>query len=170
MWPRKRSLTHHAARSPFNGGFTLIELLVVIVIIALGSSLAVAWLGPTAPADRLAASARELAAEFELAADVATARQRVIGWQPVAQGYRFVTWHPSRGWQPWDATNSLAPGRWSHSVQLTRQPPSDDTTAPWLVWLPDGEVVGARLQMESEGERLTLEIDALGARGVEVLP
>ncbi|WP_157958279.1 GspH/FimT family pseudopilin [Salinicola sp. CR57] len=143
-------------------GFSLIELLVVIVIIALGSSLAVAWLAGTHPGERLDREARELAGAFRLAADVARARQRVIGWQPLAEGYRFVSWQPGHDWQPFGERLGLDPRRWDPPLQPSRQPPAADTTTPWLVWLPDGEVVGAHIRLAGDGASRTLAVDALG--------
>ncbi|WIX31971.1 GspH/FimT family pseudopilin [Salinicola sp. JS01] len=143
-------------------GFSLIELLVVIVIIALGASLAVAWLAGTRPGERLEREARDLAGTFRLAADVARARQRVIGWQPQGDGYRFVSWQPGHGWQAFGERLGLAAQRWDPPLQPSRKPPAADTTTPWLVWLPDGEVVGAHIQLASDGARRTLAVDALG--------
>ncbi|MFC0268765.1 GspH/FimT family pseudopilin [Kushneria aurantia] len=152
-----------AARA--QGGFSLLELLVVIVIIALGSALSVAWLAGADDSDRLRTAARQLVGEFRLAGEVARVRQRVIGWQPVDGGYRFVSWQEESGWQPWRETRELTPTQWPLPVTAVRQPPPGaDTALPWLIWLPDGEVMGARLLLHSGSARQALEVDGLGAR------
>jgi general secretion pathway protein H len=155
-------------------GFSMIELLVVLFIIALGSSLAVAWLGGTDTTSRLRGTAQQLAAEFQLAGEVATARQQVIGWQPLAEGYRFVAWQADGRWQPWGERSGLTPQPWPLPLRPERVPPLNDEGArqgaqpnsgqPWLVWWPDGEVFGGRLILHSEDARIALDVDALSVQ------
>ena len=155
-------------------GFSLLELMVVIFIVALGSSLTIAWLGGTDSASRLRSVAQQLAAEFQLAGDIATARQQVIGWQPLEDGYRFLSWQADGRWQPWGERSGLTPQRWP----LTVHPQSDlhawHTHAqrvvqqrgeqPWLVWLPSGEVIGGRVILHGADTHVTIEVDALTVR------
>lgn len=143
-------------------GFSLMELLVVVAIIGLGSMLSVAWLGSGNSDNRLRGVAHQLAGEFRLAGNVATSRQQVIGWQPVADGYQFMSWQPDGRWQPWGTNSGLAPTRWPLPVQPERSPvPSSETALPWLIWWPDGEVLGAQLTLNSDTARQTIEVTAL---------
>ena len=104
------------------------ELLVVVAIIRLGSMLSVAWLGGGDSDNRLRGVAQQLAGEFRLASNVASTRQQVIGWQPVEDGYQFMSW------QSWGTNSGLASTRWLLPVYLERSPSaSSETVFPWLV-------------------------------------
>lgn len=150
-------------------GFSMIELMVVLFIIALGSSLTVAWLGGADTSSRLRGTAQQLAAEFQLASEVATARQQVIGWQPLAEGYRFLAWQADGSWQPWGARSGLNASHWSLPIRPERLPPMSTAVnglpqreqPPWLVWWPDGEVLGGRLILHSERAHIAIDVDAL---------
>lgn len=151
----------HASWRP-EQGFSLMELLVVMVIIGLGSMLSVAWLGGGDNANRLKGVAHQLAGEFRLASNVATTRQQVIGWQPVEDGYQFMSWQPDGSWQPWGQHSGLAPQRWPLPVQTQRSPSaSSEIALPWLVWWPDGEVLGGRVILISDAVRQAIAVDAL---------
>ncbi|KAA0019908.1 type II secretion system protein GspH [Salinicola corii] len=153
----------HASRQ---AGVTLLELLVVIVIIALAATLSVAWLGGGEPA-RLRSSVEQLQSDMRLAGDIAFGQQRIIGWRPGIQGYRFVTWRAqSNGgeWVPLNDDGELPDRSWSQPVTATRVPPAADDAAPWLIWWPNGEVTGGELTLHSGQDQMTLHVDALAVR------
>lgn len=151
-------------------GFTLLELLVVVVIVSLTTLLSVAWLGGDGQ-QRLDKAADRLRSDLSLAHGIAASQQAIIGWQPTAQGYRFVTWRfvqNDGGWQ-WVplASERLAPQTWPAALTLTTDlsrdaPPADGESMPQLIWWPNGEVLGGRLTLQYGTARRTLEVDALG--------
>ncbi|WP_275286136.1 prepilin-type N-terminal cleavage/methylation domain-containing protein [Halomonas elongata] len=145
-------------------GFSLLELLIVLTIIAALAGLSVAWLdgdaGPTLD------SARErLRIDLERAAIQAMEQQRVIGLLPGATGYTFVTRDAgSAEWQTLEA-KALPARQWQLDIHLQRDPSApEDSMVPWLVWWPDGEVLGGHLDLVSGDRRRRLVIDALGVR------
>lgn len=151
-----------------HGGMTLIELLVVVVIVALGASLSVAWLGG-GERGRLTTQIDRLDRDWQLAASVALGQQRVIGWRPLAEGYEFVAWQPAANggrWVALDEDAALLPARqWADPVELSMSPPPNgEADQPWTVWWPQGEVLGGTLTLSSGETRRTLTLDASGVR------
>ncbi|MFM9270114.1 GspH/FimT family pseudopilin [Halomonas elongata] len=151
-------------RAGAQSGFSLLELLIVLTIVAALTGLSVAWLeGGSAPS--LDSARERLRTDLERAAIQAMEQQRVIGMRPNEAGYEFVIRDTgSAEWQTLE-TSTLSARRWPLDIRLQRDPAApEDQTTPWLVWWPDGEVLGGRLRLTSGDRQLRLLIDALGVR------
>ncbi|WP_137079908.1 prepilin-type N-terminal cleavage/methylation domain-containing protein [Halomonas caseinilytica] len=145
-------------------GFSLLEVLIVMTIIAALTGLSVAWLeGGSEPS--LDSARERLRIDLERAAIQAMEQQRAIGLRPSDTGYAFVTREPGdTTWQRLE-TPSLPPRRWQLDIALRRHPVSPASPAtPWLIWWPDGEVLGGRLELSTDERHRHLVIDLLGIR------
>lgn len=141
------------------GGFSLLELMVVLVVMGMVASLGVAMLDQ-AQRQPLETARELLQRDLVEAGDQAVQRQRLIGWQPWETGYRFLTWHPDESghWQPL-ASRQLPKRDWPDGLTITRlEPTLTSPDAPWLVWWPDGESIGATLVLHHAGSRLELAV------------
>lgn len=75
-------------------GFTLIEIMVVMVIIVVGTSIALLSINVIGDDRDIEQEARRLATLIETAADEAELQGRDFGLEFVRQGYRFVEYDP----------------------------------------------------------------------------
>ncbi|MDW7748147.1 prepilin-type N-terminal cleavage/methylation domain-containing protein [Halomonas sp.] len=148
------------ARSPQpSGGFSLLELMVVLAVMGVVASLGVAMMD-RAQRQPLEAARELLQRDLAEAGDQAVQRQGLIGWQPGEAGYRFLAWHPAEGgqWRPL-ASRRLAGRDWPEGLTATRREPARESPeTPWVVWWPDGEVVGTTLVLHHAGRRLELAV------------
>lgn len=152
------------SRAGAQSGFSLLELLIVLTIVAALTGLSVAWLeGGNAPS--LDSARERLRTDLERAAIQAMEQQQVIGMRPNETGYEFVTRDTgSAEWRTLE-TSDLPARRWPLDIHLQRAPAApEDQATPWLVWWPDGEVLGGRLSLTTGNRQRHLLIDALGVR------
>jgi general secretion pathway protein H len=141
------------------GGFSLLELMVVLVVMGVVASLSVAMLD-RAQRQPLETARELLQRDLAEAADQAVQRQRLVGWQPGENGYRFLVWHPDEGghWQPL-ASRTLSARDWPDGLTVTRSESARASSdAPWVVWWPDGESIGATLLLHHAGRHLELAV------------
>lgn len=145
-------------------GFTLVEILVTIVIIAIGSAVAVvAWQGdPRVDAER---EARRFAGALEYAAARAQARHQALGVQAEedGRGWRFWQRNDAGAWVPVASDDVLAPRRLAEGLVLA---PRDWAGRP----VEAGEVLPLRASGRNEpfafvlhepGHSLTIAFDPL---------
>lgn len=162
-----------------NGGFTLLEILVVLVLI--GIMLGVAGVN-LMPDDRrtLNDEAQELAMLFNQAQQESLLSGRVLGWEPAANGFRFVerqnrldpeSRQETSRWVPVTDDRLLRTRRWPDGMRVLALTVNN-------VELPAGEPVlfqpvglsdpfelelglnDVRVKLEGNGRRVTIRREA----------
>lgn len=138
-------------------GFSLLELMVVLAVMGIVVSLGVPLLDPSRR-QPLETTRETLRQELQEAGQLAVQSQQLIGWLPDASGYRFVAWREGGRWQPLEGRR-LTGKEWPDGLTVTRREPTDSSTQmPWLIWWPDGEVLGATLLLHHAQRRLELAV------------
>lgn len=115
-----------ASSGPIQRGFTLLEILVVLVIMAIGTAMAVFSIGILDPDRDVARETKRLHSLLELAQEQAVFQGRTIGLEIEAQNYRFFLYDR----RPDDAGNMIS--LWV---------PMDDDEIFRLRTLPEGIIV-----------------------------
>jgi general secretion pathway protein H len=145
-------------------GFTLLELMVVLLVIGLMTGIGIALLGDSA-GQRQRATLDRLASEFRLAGETALRTGQVIGWYSTDGRYRYLRLRATPQGPRWSDLNDeeLRAGEWPADFVLA----GPTAAAPQLVWLPNGESEGARLQFRGEARTYVVSVSRLGLVSVD---
>ncbi|GGK07199.1 GspH/FimT family pseudopilin [Pseudomonas matsuisoli] len=151
-------------RRRLQAGFTLLELMIVLLVIGLMTGIGIALLGDSA-GQRQRAKLGSLASEFRLARETALRTGQVIGWYLADDSYRYLRLRATPQGPRWSDLNDdgLRDGAWPTDFALA----GPRSAAPQMVWLPNGESEGARLQFRSEARTYVVSVSRLGTVSVD---